>query len=88
MVAPIFLYYMERIDRMQPIFMPQPRSRNGAKNDDPTFIDVQKSILQLRVIYKEMSDPEFIKWYSKKYHIKQAAIARILEIFNNTRKEE
>lgn len=41
---------------------------------------VKQSILELRKIYKEKSDAEFVKWYSRRYHIHPATIRKVLGI--------
>lgn len=45
----------------------------------PTTDEVEKSVLDLRRIYSEKTDAQFIAWYEYRYKVPAARIKSILE---------
>lgn len=47
-------------------------------SDAPIQVDIRQSILDLRSIYKEMSNKEFSKWYQKRYGINAEKVLKVI----------
>lgn len=49
-------------------------------NDAPVDVSVTQSIRELRVIYSEMSDELFSKWYQKRYFVKSEDVLHVITL--------
>lgn len=43
-----------------------------------TQAEIRQSIKELRQIYDNLSDEQFVKWYSKRYRVSAASIVEVL----------
>lgn len=50
----------------------------GNKNVKPR-IKVDDSIMEMRKIYSNLNDNEFIKWYCSKYTVSVESVVRVIE---------
>lgn len=47
-------------------------------NDAPVSVDVKQSIVELRRIYSNLTQTEFVNFYSRRYRIARSIIDRVL----------
>jgi hypothetical protein len=52
-------------------------------DNPPMEVDVRKSILELRRIYKEKTNEEFARWYWRKYKIPRDTVLRVIKENDN-----
>lgn len=52
--------------------------RTVAAWDRPPKVDLSLSVLEMRRVYSDLSDEEFITWYSSRYKVRSRVVSSIL----------